>query len=187
MNVRAVAAIAFLQCILFLAHWFIFHTLMVFWPGFFTLRPALTWWLGGALFLLSVSFMFSAVLAHRFSNAVVSLTYTIAAVWLGVLNFLFWGTCLCWAATLMLISLSPERAAAARPVIGTVFFGGALLISLYGFINARYIRQRRVTVALPGLAPQWKGRTALLVTDIHLGNINAAGFARRIVAVATAP
>jgi hypothetical protein len=41
-----------------------------------------------------------------------------------------------------------------------------------------------LTVTLPNLPPSWKGRAALLVTDIHLGNINAAGFSRRIAEIA---
>jgi predicted MPP superfamily phosphohydrolase len=51
-------------------------------------------------------------------------------------------------------------------------------------VNARLIRERRITIALPRLPAQWKGRTALLVTDVHLGNINGAGFARRVAGIA---
>jgi hypothetical protein len=46
------------------------------------------------------------------------------------------------------------------------------------------IRERRLTVSLPNLPHAWKGRTALLMSDLHLGNINSAGFARRIAGIA---
>jgi predicted MPP superfamily phosphohydrolase len=59
-----------------------------------------------------------------------------------------------------------------------------LLTGVYGLINARLIRQRRLTVRLPNLPETWKGRTALLVTDLHLGNVNATEFSGRIAAIA---
>jgi predicted MPP superfamily phosphohydrolase len=55
-------------------------------------------------------------------------------------------------------------------------------VVLYGLVNAARLRVTRVTVALPNLPPVWKGRTAALVSDLHLGNIHGAGFARRVVA-----
>jgi hypothetical protein len=64
------------------------------------------------------------------------------------------------------------------------WFGAAVLTGLYGILNARWIRERRVTVELARLPSSWKGRTALLITDMHLGNVNAVGFSRRIAAIA---
>jgi predicted MPP superfamily phosphohydrolase len=140
--------------------------------------------LRGALFLLSISFIIAAVLGYRYSNPFVSLIYKIAAVWLGILNFLFWAACLCRIAAFLLGLAAPHAAATARPWIGTVLFGSALLVSVYGFINAQRIRVRRTPVTLPNLPPAWRGRTALLVTDLHLGNVNQNGFSRRIAAIA---
>jgi predicted MPP superfamily phosphohydrolase len=45
---------------------------------------------------------------------------------------------------------------------------------------------RRITVVLPGLPPAWKDRTALVLSDMHLGHINRLGFCRKIVARAVA-
>jgi predicted MPP superfamily phosphohydrolase len=180
----AVSAVAFLQAFLFLSHWFIYHTLISFWPSFWPLTPAGVWDLRLVLFLLSTSFTAAALLGFRFANGLVSVVYKFAAVWLGMLNFLFWAACLCWVGDLFLRLLRASTATAARPFIGCVFFGAAFLVSLYGLINARLIRERRVTVALPNLPQTWKGRTALLVTDLHLGNINATGFSRRIASIA---
>jgi predicted MPP superfamily phosphohydrolase len=41
-----------------------------------------------------------------------------------------------------------------------------------------------VPVALERLPDSWRGRTALLISDIHLGNINGIRFARRITSLA---
>ncbi len=184
MKVWAVAAVAFLQVFLFCAHWFLYHTLLAFWPTLLPLTPDGELYLRDTLFVLSTSFIIAALLGFRFSNRFVAVAYTVASAWMGMLNYLFWAACLCWPASLLVRMTGPDAAAIARPWIGTVLFGAAILTSLYGFLNARLIRERRVTVTLPNLPPAWKGRTALLITDLHLGNINAAGFARRIAAIA---
>ncbi|HEU5457827.1 MAG TPA: metallophosphoesterase, partial [Terracidiphilus sp.] len=53
-------------------------------------------------------------------------------------------------------------------------------VTFCGLINARIIRLRRVTVALPNLPVAWRGRRAVLLSDLHLGNINRRGFAKRV-------
>jgi hypothetical protein len=180
----AVFGVAFLQVILVSGHWFIYHTLVSFWPPFLPMTPVGLEYLRGALLVLSISFIIAAVLGYRYSNILVSLIYKIAAVWLGILNFLFWAACLCWIAAFLLGIATPGADVTARPWIGTVLFGAALLVSLYGFINAQRIRVHRTPVNLPNLPPAWRGRTALLVTDLHLGNINQSGFSKRIADIA---
>src|ERR1035437_4107732 len=175
-----ILAIGGMQAFLFLAHWFIFHTWTAFWP----LSPAAEWDLGGALLLLSVSFVVAAVLGYRYYNGFVAFIYKIAAVWLGLLNFIFWAACLCWAADLALRLARPAAVAGGRPWIAAVLFGLAFLAGIYGMLNARHIRERHVTMTLPNLPASWRGRSALLVSDMHLGNINGAGFARRIANIA---
>ena len=54
------------------------------------------------------------------------------------------------------------------------------MTAVYGLVNARNIRLRRVTVKLSGLPENWRGRQALLVSDLHLGHVNGLAFARRI-------
>ena len=72
---------------------------------------------------------------------------------------------------------SPE-AKQAFPVGQSGFLTLAFAVSLP---PARSISR---SLPLPNLPPSWKGRTALLATDLHLGNINAAGFARRVADIA---
>ncbi len=179
MRARAVSAIVFLQTILFLGHWFIYKTLVSFIPVMARTNREL----GLALFVLSISFITAAVLSYRFSNALVGMLYKFAAVWFGLLNFLFWASWLCWIAELVLRVTNAEAATANRPEIGAVCFGLAVATFVSGLGNAQLIRERRVTVTLPNLAPSWKGRTALLMSDVHLGNVNGAGFSRRIARI----
>ncbi len=39
----------------------------------------------------------------------------------------------------------------------------------------------RITIALPSLPQQWRGRTAALVSDLHLGHVRNYRFVRRVV------
>jgi hypothetical protein len=63
-----------------------------------------------------------------------------------------------------------------------VLFGLAFLATAYGLINARWIRVNRITVRLHHLPEAWRGRTAALVTDLHLGPLSGARFLRRVIA-----
>jgi predicted MPP superfamily phosphohydrolase len=155
-----------------------------FWPPFLPLTASGRLGLRDALLLLSVIFILAALLGHRFGNRIVGMFYKLASAWLGIVSFLFWAAWLCWLSAFLLRLTPPVTAGAVRPWIGTVLFGAAILVSVYGLINAQRIRERHVTVTLPNLPPSWKGRTALLVTDLHLGHINATGFSRRIAEIA---
>jgi predicted MPP superfamily phosphohydrolase len=170
--------IAIVQAFLLLAHWFLYRTVIAFW---FPLSPQATMALRMGFFLLGLSFIVAALLGFRYTNPVVSTFYRAAAIWLGLLNFFFWAACLCWvvdlASRLMGLSLN-------RPLLGCLLFGLALLAGVYGLFNAYMIRIRRISVRLPGLPPSWRGRTALLLSDLHLGNVNGFRFGRRIAAMA---
>jgi predicted MPP superfamily phosphohydrolase len=173
-----VVGIATIQALLLAAHWFLYHTWISFW---WPLSPLALLALQTALWLLAFSFITAALLGFRSSSRLVTLLYRIAAVWLGLLSFFFWAACLCW---LTVFALAMLRMHADPPLIAAVFFSLALVVSLYGLVNARFIRIRRVSVQLPGLPASWRGRTALVISDLHLGHVNGAGFSRRIAALA---
>lgn len=179
MKVWPVLGLVLLQVFLLSAHWFVFHTLVVFLP----LSPMSERNLAIILFVLGISFVVAALLGFRFTNPVVQLLYTLASIWLGLLNFIFWGACLCWILRFAFI-LAHNDTVLTRQLIADTFFSLAILTSLYGMLNARRIRERRLTVALPNLPSSWQGRTALLISDMHLGHINGQGFARRIASIA---
>jgi predicted MPP superfamily phosphohydrolase len=172
-----------MQGILLLAHWFLYHTWFAFWGSS---GPAIDLALRAALLVLAFSFLTAALLGFRYSNLLVAILYKIAAVWLGLLNFFFLAACLSWVVWYALV-LSPlaADAAAHRPLIAAVLNCLAIAAALYGMLNARWIRVRRVAVTLAGLPESWRGRTALMLSDLHLGYINGARFSRRIAAAAT--
>ena len=180
MRVWAVSAVLFLQAFLFSAHWFLYFTLASFLP----LSAGADAWLKGAIFGLAFTFVAAALLGFRSAKPAVGLFYKVSAVWLGIFNFLFWAACLCWIVLGAGRVLAPASAAAARPMIGDLCFGLGLAAAVFGLVNARIIRERRITIQLPNLPAQWIGRTALLVSDVHLGHVNGRGFARRVAEIA---
>ena len=130
--------------------------------------------------LLSVSFVIASLLAWRYSHFLVQVLYRISAVWLGTLSFLFLAACSCW------LLYGGARVAGLHPnqrVLALLLFGFALLVSLYGVVNAAWTRVRRVSVKLPNLPESWRGRVAALVSDTHLGHVRGYRFMRRIVAM----
>lgn len=170
-----------IQVILFLAHWFLFHTWIAFWPG---LGPRGAIELRTVLLVLAFSFVPAALLSFRFSNLAVTLFYKLAAIWLGFLNFFFYGACLSWLAWYGLLAFRDPQTSRAQPIIAAGFFALAALAGIFGLLNAFRVRVRRVAIHLAHLPASWRGRRAVVISDLHLGNVNGAGFCRRMVALA---
>ena len=129
--------------------------------------------------VLTITFVATTFLSLRYSNFWLRLAYRASVIWLGVLNFSFFAACAAWifSAAAVLFPIHPDR-----QLIGVTFFGIALLLSLYGLVNANWLRITRVTVPLPNLPVGWRGRSVALVTDLHLGNVRGTGCSRRMVA-----
>ena len=166
--------ISVVQSILFLGHWFFYRTLVCF-LGRMGSQKLLT--LRVAMGLLSVSLVLTSFLAFRYSNLPVRCLYTVAASWVGILYLFILASILSWIlyalAKLFHIPLD-------RQVLIEVLIGIALAASLYGIINSGVTRITRLNLQIPGLPGQWKGKTAVWVSDTHLGQIRNFGFAGRI-------
>jgi predicted MPP superfamily phosphohydrolase len=142
--------------------------------------------------ILSATFVPATLLAFRSYNILARALYKVAAVWLGLVNFLFLASIFCWL-TFLLAALAaqifpqaPSLQAvphAIAPSIPNVLFGLAVVMAVYATINAAYPRMTRVSVKLPGLPDSWRGRTAALVTDTHLGHVRGRDFSARMVSL----
>ncbi|MDR3460565.1 MAG: metallophosphoesterase [Verrucomicrobiae bacterium] len=159
--------------VLLAANWFVCAT----WNHFMALAAMPVWEI--ILPGLTLAFIAVTFLGRRYASFGLRLVYRISAVWLGVLNFSFFAACAAWvvsaAAMWLPFHLEPK-------VIAETLFGAAMLVSLYGLMNANRLRVTRITVHLPNLPAAWQGRPVALVTDLHLGSVRGARFARRVVA-----
>jgi len=104
-------------------------------------------------------------------------------LWLGILNFLFLSALAAWPIWLAFWSAG-VRGPDVRSWISGSLTAVALLATAYGFANARWIRIRRHALRLPNLPESWRGRRAVLMTDLHLGNVNGVRFSRRMARMA---
>ena len=154
------------------ANWFVWATWNHFWNS-----PGTVAWTF-ILPALSITFIASMFLGWRYSGIWLRLMYRVSATGMGVLNFAFFAAgaawIISWAAALLSLHIEPRLFAGA-------FAGTAVLAALYGLVNASRLRVTRVTVKLANLPAMWDGRSAALVTDMHLGNVRGAGFTRRVV------
>jgi uncharacterized protein len=169
--------VAIVQAILLAGHLLVYETLHYFLPP--ANQPAATA-LQVAIAFLSISFVAASLLAFRYYNPFVRLFYTVASIWLGMFNFLFLAAALCW---ILYAALTVSRAHVDRTALVSIVFGCAFLVGLYGLANASWIRVKRISVKLPGLPKSWRGRSAALVADTHLGHVHGYNFISRIVAM----
>ena len=178
MRIRAglLGFIVVIQTVLFLTHFLLYET--------WTLSAAETaaggpLWLKWSLSILSISFLAASLLAFRYTSALLRLFYRAAAVWLGLLSFLFLAAVSSWVVIgvgrLAGLHLNFHR-------IVEILFGVALLVGVYGVFNASWTRITRITVQLANLPEAWRGRKAALISDVHLGHVRNGSFLRRMVA-----
>lgn len=164
------------QSILLVANLFLYATWISFHPALGTTALVA---LGIIAVVAGLSFVAASLLTWSYFNWTVRVFYTIAAVWVGLMNFCIFAACASWivlgAARVADLEIAPN-------LIADVFFSAGLLVGVYGVINAATVRVNRITVKLPNLPEAWHGRVAALVSDLHLGHIRNLGFLRRMVA-----
>jgi len=169
--------IVVIQSVLFLTHYLLYQTWAFSSAGSET--PG-AFWIKLALGLLSVSFIAASLLAFRYTNAALRLFYRAAAVWMGLVSFLFLAAVSSWIifgiARLAVLNMNFHRTV-------EVLFGAAAMAGFYGVFNAGWTRITRTTVRLANLPDAWRGRTAALISDVHLGHVRNGSFLRRLIAM----
>jgi predicted MPP superfamily phosphohydrolase len=168
--------IAVIQSILFLTHFLLYETWTISARESSGGGPV---WLKTLMAILSVSFLAASLLAFRYTNGALRLFYRAAAVWLGLLSFLFLAAVSSW------LVYALARLAGLHTnfhLIVEVLFAAALAVGLYGVFNASWTRITRITVRLANLPEAWRGRRAALISDVHLGHVRNGSFLRRMVA-----
>jgi hypothetical protein len=168
--------IAIIQSFLFLIHLFLYQTWAFSSAGTASHGG---FWAKLALGVLSISFVSASLLAYRYTNAPLRAFYRAAAVWTGMLTFLFFAALLSW-----IIFGAAQLAGSAGNFhrIVEVLFAIAAVTGFYGVFNASWTRITRTTVQLANLPTSWRGRKAALISDVHLGHVRNGTFLRRMVA-----
>jgi uncharacterized protein len=170
---RLIVFVSIVQAILLVAHAFLYATMAHFWGGVTT-----SWAMKLLFFVLSISFVAASLRGWYSYQPLVRFFYLISAIWLGFASYFLLAAVASW----IIYGLSSAAALGWPPrLIADVTLAAALLTGLYGVTNAAWPRVIRITVALPNLPPQWRGRTAALVSDLHLGHVRNVRFVGRVV------
>lgn len=179
MHSNIIIFIGVVQTILFLTHFAIYKAVLFF--GDIQGKSALI--LRISFIVLSVFFFVGSIITAKGYSVAGRTIYTVAAVWLGTLVWLFGFTVIgviLWNIGTMIFPILSST------ILYRQIFGGILLaivigINIYGLINAQYIRTTRYDVEIPNLPPAWFGKKAVLVADTHYGNIWNVTAARQLV------
>src|SRR6202166_236336 len=168
--------VAITQSVLFLTHYLLYET-WIFSPVGSETPGA--FWIKLVLGFLSVSFIAASLLAFRYTNTALRAFYRAAAVWMGLVSFLFLAAVSSWiifgVTRLAGLEMNFHRTV-------ELLFAAAVVAGLYGVFNASWTRITRTTVRLANLPATWHGRRAALISDLHLGHVRNGNFLRRMVA-----
>src|SRR5260370_23002233 len=88
-----VGFIAIIQAVLFLTHYLLYKTWIFSREGG---EAPVAFWIKLSLGFLSVSFIAASLLAFRYTNPALRAFYRVAAVWMGVVSFLFLSAVFSW-------------------------------------------------------------------------------------------
>ncbi|MFA6171500.1 MAG: metallophosphoesterase [Patescibacteria group bacterium] len=134
-----------------------------------------------ALFILSISFIALSAILHWKNGAFLNSLYYISAFWIGLALYLFLAVILGW----LVIFASRQAGVGINTfALGTILTVLSLVIAIYGAWNATDLKLKTISVEIPGLPAEWKGKTAIQISDTHLGAINGAAFLEKIVKIA---
>jgi len=160
--------------LIFLMHYFLFQSLVHFLN---ISNPLYLNILKTIFILLPFGFIFASILIARFSNIFIRLFYTVAASWFGIMLY-FVLACLLAYFTLYLgkiFSFGVNQ----NTLVTSLFLIAAAII-IYGIIAAQNIKIKELNIALPNLPNEWRGKTAVFISDLHLGTIENYDFAAQL-------
>lgn len=167
--------LAILVAALFGSHFFIYFSLIKF-LNISAINAKI--WLAVIIFILAVSFILSSALAHYSENIFSNMLYFSSGLWLGIAVNLIVAFFVSW----FIIGLArmtgyqfDHRYLAILSVVFAIFY------TSYGVWNAYHPEIKDITVKINNLPEAWKGKTAVQLSDIHLGHILGKKFLSGVV------
>jgi hypothetical protein len=175
MNHRFILFLVFAVAVLVGTHFLLYMSIVRLWDGAnATLRVALFIFLS----FLSVSFIASIFLIHWWENLVTTAFYIFSATWLGLFINLWMAIGLSY---LIITIVRMFGYAPSTSFVAAVLFMAAFLYSAYGVYNAFHPRLKHLEVEMEHLPEQWIDKTAVQLSDVHLGRVHGVGFLEKVV------
>jgi predicted MPP superfamily phosphohydrolase len=158
-----------IQALLLLGHYALYSAIISFFPFLAVYHTILL-----VVFLwFALSFLSLTILTVRYNVKGLRWAEIVSAVWIPAWFYLLLSSLL----TIIVAGIWPAH----TQFIAIIFFALALAFSIYGIINARITRIIQLKIKLPNLPQHWKGKTAVFVSDLHLGHILRQGFAKKVI------
>ena len=130
--------------------------------------------LGVILLLFSGGFMIMLLIERYYSNSIIRFFYLFTSIWMGMFVYFFIA-----AVIYIVVNFFIEI----PNIIGVLLFLVAIITSIYGIIHGGKIIVRKIQISLPNLGSEWKGKTIVWMSDLHLGPIHGTKFAEKVVRI----
>ena len=140
--------------------------------------PALKTSLLIVLFLLALSFMASFFLLQWQENSLTVGFYKFSAIWIGLFLNLLPAVLGSW---IIIAAVRITGSDASARLIAAVCIVAAVLYSVYGVWNAFHPRIKKLEVQFANLPHQWKNKTIIQLSDVHLGHFYGTEFLNNLV------
>lgn len=127
------------------------------------------WLLILAMALLGVSFIASTLVGMRYYNVLSRFYYRISMLWMGFFAYF------CIASGLYV--LEDAYIGDLNHIFAIFIFGISVLGGLYGLTHAKNVIVKTVKVSIPN----WKGKKAVWISDLHIGQVNGNNFVQKVV------
>jgi uncharacterized protein len=161
--------------VLSISHFFVYYSLINFLK---IINPNVKTALIVALVVLPLSFILSSILAHWSENRFTKIYYFASSLWLGVVTKLVIAFLLGW---LVVWGGKFFDFQANYLIIGILAIVISLAYSAYGVWNSYHPRVKEITVKIKNLPVGWQGKTAVQISDLHLGHVFGQKFLQEVV------
>lgn len=161
--------------IFFGAHYFLYRSILIFFRiANFNAKNILII----LLIILPISFFISSIFAHYYENLITRIYYVISVVWLGALVNLILAAIIIWLSIGFGKMINYK---ADTRFLSILLFSMAIIWLIYGLWNAANPQVKIVDIKIKNLPQEWKNKTIVQLSDLHLGYINGAEFLDNIV------
>ncbi len=125
-----------------------------------------------ALGFSSASFITALILGNFYYNWFTRLYYRVFAVWMGFFFYILLAS--------FIYGIAVSITGLPLITLGTSLLTFASMTGFYGVMHARRIKVKKQKVTLPNLPAAWKGRKAVWISDLHLGQVQGTKFAQHV-------
>lgn len=181
MNTQFLIFIAVIEAVIALIHYVVYRSIVHY---FGIYNHTGLWIFRGFMIIAAVSFCIASLITARGWSPEGHVFYTVSAVWLGLVIWLFFAAIVCVIVDPILKHFINSEVVywGARATVALICFLGAVGLNLYGLVNQARLKVVEYDVVVKNLPNEWIGRKAVLLADTHFGNVRGAEYAKEIIA-----